>query len=211
MSTVWIIDDHAAFRKTLARILEGAALSVETRQFASCEDALNVSEEETAPTLLLLDIQLRGMSGLEGIPLFKMRWPGASIVVLTVFEDDDKLFNAICAGANGYLLKTQAANEISAAAQTALSGGVPMTPRIAHRVLEMFARLAPKKKTDYGLSPREIEVLECVVEGLLKKQIAERLQLSAHTVDAYLRRVYEKLHVNSRSSAISKALKENLI
>lgn len=211
MNKVWIIDDHAAFRKTLAQILTGAELPLETKQFASCEEALKVPNSEIVPNLLLLDIQLRGMSGLEGIPLFKSRWPGTTIVVLTVFEDDDKLFNAICAGANGYILKTQAAHEISAAVHTALSGGVPMTPRLAHRVLEMFARLAPKKKTDYGLSPREIEVLQCVVEGLLKKQIAERLQLSAHTVDAYLRRVYEKLHVNSRSSAISKALKENLI
>ena len=211
MNTVWIIDDHSAFRKTLARILGGMEVAVKTRQFVSCEEALEVMAVETPPHLLLLDIQLRGMSGLEGIPLFKAKAANTSIVVLTVFEDDDKLFRAICAGANGYLLKTQGANEILGAVEAALHGGAPMTPRIARRVLEMFARFAPKKNSDYGLSPREIEVLQCVVEGLLKKQIAERLQLSAHTVDAYLRRVYEKLHVNSRSGAISKALRENLI
>jgi DNA-binding NarL/FixJ family response regulator len=211
MNTIWIIDDHGAFRRTLARILAGMELPVQTRQFASCEDALKVMSDEGAPELLLLDIQLRGMSGLDGIPLFRQHGPKTAIVVLTVFEDDDKLFRAICAGANGYLLKTQAAQELSSAVESALHGGAPMTPRIARRVLEMFAQFAPKTNSDYGLSPREIEVLQCVVEGLLKKEIAERMRLSAHTVDAYLRRIYEKLHVNSRSGAISKALKERLL
>lgn len=211
MKHVWIIDDHGAFRKTLAQILKGTGPALEIRQFGSCEQALQGMAEGEAPELLLLDIQLRGMSGLDGIPLFKQRSPQTCVVVLTVFEDDEKLFKAICAGANGYVLKTQSALEISSAVETALEGGSPMTPRIARRVLDMFARFAPKKNPDYGLSTREIEVLQFVVEGLLKKEIAARLQLSVHTVDAYLRRIYEKLHVNSRSGAISKALKENLI
>lgn len=211
MKHVWIIDDHGAFRKTLAQILKGIVPALEIRQFGSCEQALQGMAEGEAPQLLLLDIQLRGMSGLDGIPLFKQRSPQTCVVVLTVFEDDEKLFKAICAGANGYVLKTQSALEISSAVETALEGGSPMTPRIARRVLDMFARFAPKKNPDYGLSAREIEVLQFVVEGLLKKEIAARLQLSVHTVDAYLRRIYEKLHVNSRSGAISKALKENLI
>jgi hypothetical protein len=151
------------------------------------------------------------MSGLAGIPLFKARSAAISIVVLTVFEDDDKLFKAICTGANGYLLKTQSAGELLQCVRSALDGGAPMSPKIARRVLEMFATLAPKKQADYGLSAREVEVLQCVVDGLLKKQIAERLQLSAHTIDWYLRRIYEKLHVNSRSSAVSKAIRENLL
>lgn len=211
MNTVWIVDDHGVFRKTLAQILAGMELLLETRQFASCEEALAAMGDETPPKLLLLDIQLRGMSGLDGIPLFRAKSPSSIIVILTVFEDDDKLFKAICAGANGYLLKTQTAGEIAAAVDSALNGGAPMTPRIARRVLEMFARFAPRKHSDYGLSPREIEVLQCVVDGLLKKEIAEYMRLSAHTVDAYLRRIYEKLHVNSRSGAISKALKEKIL
>jgi len=211
MKRIWIIDDHSAFRKTLAQILKSAVPALEVRQFGSCELALEAMKEEPAPQLLLLDIQLRGMSGLDGISLFKDRNSQTCVVVLTVFEDDEKLFQAICAGANGYVLKTQSALEISSAVKTALDGGAPMTPRIARRVLDMFAQFAPKKNPDYGLSARETEVLQCVVEGLLKKEIAARLQLSVHTVDAYLRRIYEKLHVNSRSGAISKALKENLI
>jgi len=211
MSAVWIVDDHSAFRKTLARLLEGSEVPIETRLFASCEEALLALGSEAPPALIFLDIGLRGMSGIDGIPLFKKRCVGTSIVVLTVFEDDDKLFRAICSGANGYLLKTQAAHEILQSVGSALSGGAPMTPRIARRVLEMFANLAPKKQADYGLSVREAEVLQCIVDGLLKKQIAERLELSGHTVDSYLRRVYEKLHVNSRSSAVSKAIKENIV
>jgi DNA-binding NarL/FixJ family response regulator len=158
MKSVWIIDDHSAFRKTLARILKGIEPSLEVRQFASCEVALQAMLVEAAPQLLLLDIQLRGMSGIDGIPLFKDRNPQTSVVVLTVFEDDEKLFRAICAGANGYVLKTQSALEISSAVTTALDGGAPMTPRIARRVLDMFAQLAPEKNPDDGLSALEIEV-----------------------------------------------------
>jgi DNA-binding NarL/FixJ family response regulator len=211
MSTVWIVDDHRAFRSALARLLGGSKLPVETRLFASCEEALSALVPGAEPALVLLDIGLRGMSGLAGIPLFKARSAATSVVVLTVFEDDDKLFSAICSGANGYLLKTQSAEELLQCVQSALEGGAPMSPKIARRVLEMFANLAPKKQADYGLSTREAEVLQCIVDGLLKKQIAERLQLSAHTVDSYLRRIYEKLHVNSRSGAVSKAIKENIL
>jgi DNA-binding NarL/FixJ family response regulator len=211
MSTVWIVDDHRAFRKTLAHLLEGGGVPLATRAFASCEEALAALVPGAEPALVLLDIGLRGMSGLAGIPLFKARSPSIAIVVLTVFEDDDKLFRAICAGANGYLLKTQSAEELLRCVQSAIEGGAPMSPKIARRVLEMFASLAPKKQADYALSAREAEVLQCVVDGLLNKQIAERLNLSVHTVDSYLRRIYEKLHVNSRSGAVSKAIRENIL
>jgi DNA-binding NarL/FixJ family response regulator len=167
-------------------------------------------EEEVRPQLLLLDIGLKGMSGLDGIPLFRERLQALCIVVLTVFEDDDKLFRAICAGADGYLLKTQSGSEIMQSVGDALAGGSPINPRIARRVLAMFSKMAPRK-SDYGLSPRERQVLELVVEGLLKKEIAQRLELSVHTVDGNLRRIYEKLHVNSRSGAVRKALREGLV
>jgi DNA-binding NarL/FixJ family response regulator len=211
MKTIWIVDDHRAFRNTLALLLEASAVPVRTRLFASCEEALPALAPGQEPALVLLDIALRGMSGLEGIPLFRKQSPATSIVVLTVFEDDDKLFQAICAGANGYLLKTQSGEELLQCVQSALEGGAPMSPKIARRVLEMFALMAPKKQADYALSAREAEVLQCVVDGLLNKQIAERLGLSAHTVDSYLRRIYEKLHVNSRSGAVSKAIRENIL
>jgi DNA-binding NarL/FixJ family response regulator len=160
--------------------------------------------------LILLDVGLPGMSGLEGIRLFKVRAPNSLIVILTVFEDDDKVFRAICAGAAGYLLKTSSVADITQAVRDALAGGSPMNPRIARRVLEMFSKLAPKQ-SDYGLSEREKEILQLMTTGLIKKEIADQLTLSIHTVDTYLRRIYEKLEVNTRTGAVAKALKEGLV
>jgi DNA-binding NarL/FixJ family response regulator len=177
--------------------------------FASCEEALEELARGHFPQLLLLDIGLQGMSGLDGIPLIRQKAPEVCIVVLTVFEDDEKLFRAICAGANGYLLKSQSCQEIVQSARDALEGGAPMSPRIARRVLGMFAKLAPRR-SDYGLSERERAVLELLVEGLLKKEIAQKMSLSIHTVDSHVRRIYEKLHVNSRSGAVRKAVREGL-
>ena len=210
MSAVWIIDDHNSMRSSLLRLLASAQEVTSVEAFASCEDALAKLAGGPDPQLLLLDIGLQGMNGLDGIPLIREKAPEVCIVVLTVFEDDEKLFRAICAGANGYLLKSQSGGEIIQSVRDALAGGSPMSPRIARRVLEMFAKLAPRK-TDYGLSERERAVLELVVEGLLKKEIAQKMELSIHTVDSHLRRIYEKLHVNSRSGAVRKAVREGLV
>ena len=145
-----------------------------------------------------------------GIRLIKERAPKALVVILTVFEDDGKVFQAICAGAAGYLLKTSSGTDITQAVRDALAGGSPMNPRIARRVLDMFSKLAPKQN-DYGLSEREKEILLLMTTGLIKKEIADKLTLSVHTVDTYLRRIYEKLAVNTRTGAVAKALKEGLV
>ena len=210
MKSIWIIEDHAAFRRTLVRILNAEDGLQCPRDFDSCEKALAALARDDAPDLILLDVGLPGMSGLEGIRLIKERSPKALVVILTVFEDDDKVFSAICAGAAGYLLKTSSATEITQAVRDALNGGSPMTSRIARRVLDMFSKLAPKQ-SDYGLSDREKEILQLMVTGLIKKEIADRLTLSIHTVDTYLRRIYEKLEVNTRTGAVAKALKEGLV
>lgn len=210
MKSIWIIEDHAAFRRTLVRVLNAEDGLQCTRDFDSCEKALAALARDDAPDLILLDVGLPGMSGLEGIRLIKQRSPKTLVVVLTVFEDDDKVFSAICAGAVGYHLKTSSADEITQAVRDALDGGSPMTLRIARRVLDMFSKLAPKQG-DYGLSDREKEILQLMVTGLIKKEIADRLTLSIHTVDTYLRRIYEKLEVNTRTGAVAKALKEGLV
>ena len=210
MSTLWIIEDHAAFRRTLVRVLNAEDSLQCTRDFDSCEKALAALVKPGLPDLILLDVGLPGMSGIQGIRLIKERSPQTLIVILTVFEDDDKVFQAICAGAAGYLLKTSSAADITQAVREALAGGSPMNPRIARRVLEMFSKLAPKQG-DYGLSDREKEILQLMVTGLIKKEIADRLTLSVHTVDTYLRRIYEKLAVNTRTGAVAKALKEGLV
>jgi DNA-binding NarL/FixJ family response regulator len=210
MKSIWIIEDHSAFRRTLVRVVNAEDGLQCTRDFHSCEKALAAMVHDHAPDLILLDVGLPGMSGLDGIRLIKERSPNALVVILTVFEDDDKVFSAICAGAAGYLLKTSSVTEITQAVRDALAGGSPMTSRIARRVLDMFSKLAPKQ-TDYGLSDREKEILQLMTTGLIKKEIADRLTLSVHTVDTYLRRIYEKLEVNTRTGAVAKALKEGLV
>jgi DNA-binding NarL/FixJ family response regulator len=209
---IWVVEDHAPFRRTLGKVLNAEQDMHCSREFDSCELALHALDKEKAhvPDVILLDVGLPGMSGLEGIRHFRERLPKVQVIILTVFEDDEKIFQAICAGASGYLLKTAGANAIVQAIHDALSGGSPMNPRIARRVLEMFSKLAPKK-SDYGLSEREQEILQHMVKGLIKKEIAGRLQLSVHTVDTYLRRIYEKLAVNTRTGAVAKALKEGLV
>ncbi|MCX6851554.1 MAG: response regulator transcription factor [Verrucomicrobia bacterium] len=210
MNTLWIVEDHAAFRRTLVRVLNTETDLKCTRDFDSCEKLLAALARPDVPDLILLDVGLPGMSGLEGIRLIKERAPKALVVILTVFEDDDKVFQAICAGAAGYLLKTSSGFDITQAVRDALAGGSPMNPRIARRVLEMFSKFAPKQN-DYGLSEREKEILQLMTTGLIKKEIADRLTLSVHTVDTYLRRIYEKLAVNTRTGAVAKALKEGLV
>jgi DNA-binding NarL/FixJ family response regulator len=210
MNTLWIVEDHAAFRRTLVRVLNVETDLKCTRDFDSCEKLLAALVKPDVPDLILLDVGLPGMSGIDGIRLIKERAPKALVVILTVFEDDDKVFQAICAGAAGYLLKTSSGADITQAVRDALAGGSPMNPRIARRVLEMFSKLAPKQN-DYGLSEREKEILQLMTTGLIKKEIADKLTLSVHTVDTYLRRIYEKLAVNTRTGAVAKALKEGLV
>ena len=210
MNTLWIVEDHAAFRRTIVRVLNAEADLQCSRDFDSCEKLLAALSGADAPDLILLDVGLPGMSGIEGIRLIKECSPKALVVILTVFEDDDKVFQAICAGAAGYLLKTSSGADITQAVRDALAGGSPMNPRIARRVLDMFSKLAPKQN-DYGLSEREKEILQLMTTGLIKKEIAGRLTLSVHTVDTYLRRIYEKLAVNTRTGAVAKALKEGLV
>lgn len=209
-AVIWITDDHAPFRRTLAKVLNSANGLQCAAQFDSGETLLQALDGATSPDLILLDVGLPGMSGLDAMRLIKERAPKTLIIVLTVFEDDEKIFQAVCAGAAGYLLKTSTAAEIIQAVRDALKGGSPMNPRIARRVLEMFSKLAPKH-SDYGLSDREKEILQLMVSGLIKKEIADRLTLSIHTVDTYLRRIYEKLEVNTRTGAVAKALKEGLV
>ncbi len=207
---IWITEDHAPFRRTIARVLgaeEGLACSA---QFDSSEALLKALDGPVKPDLVLLDVGLPGMSGLEALRLIRQRAPKTLVVILTVFEDDDKIFQAVCAGAAGYLLKTSTAGEIVQGVRDAMGGGSPMNPRIARRVLEMFSKMAPKQ-SDYGLSEREKEILQFMTTGLIKKEIADKTGLSIHTVDTYLRRIYEKLEVNTRTGAVAMALKEGLV
>ena len=207
---VWVVEDNDGFRKELARLLDTSELFRCEHSFGSCEPALDLLRAGSLPDLILMDIGLPGVSGIEGIRRAKEISPSVKIVMLTVFEDTDNIMQAIAAGASGYLHKSAPIHTAIDSLKSILAGGAPMTPQIARKMLEVFAeRTAPT--ADYSLTPRESEILKLLVDGLTKKEIAEKLFLSFHTIDNHLRNIYTKLRVQSRSSAVTKALKERLL
>ncbi|MEI6712617.1 MAG: response regulator transcription factor [Verrucomicrobiota bacterium] len=207
---VWLVEDHKNYAERLMKALnriEGLQCS---RRFSSCEDALAAIALKDIPDVILLDVELPGMSGIDALPVFRSQTPTTNTVILTVFEEDDKIFRAICAGATGYILKTSSAQAIGDAVRTAHSGGSPINPHIAKRVLAMLSK-PPSQKSDYGLTPRETQILQLLVDGSTIKGAAAQLGIGYYTADEYIRKVYEKLHVHSRGGAIAKALNENLL
>ncbi|MEM6646329.1 MAG: response regulator transcription factor [Bacteroidota bacterium] len=207
---VWLIEDHALFRETIQALLNDQPAYTCPATFGSCEAALVALTEGALPDVILCDIGLPGMSGIEGVQHIKQHAPAVPVIMLTVHQDNERIFQAICAGASGYLLKTASPEAIVQALDQVGEGGAAMDAQIARRVLSMFTQLAVPKQ-DYGLSDREREILEHLVGGHTNKQIAARLFLSPHTVDRHLRNIYAKLHVHNRSGAISKALREHLV
>ncbi len=207
---LWIIEDHKTYGERLVRALNRLDGISCTQRFTACEDAFAALATEPAPQVLLLDVGLPGMNGIEGIARLRQLAPNTAIVILTVFEEDDKIFRAICAGAAGYLLKTSNTEDIAAAIRSAATGGSPINPHIARRVLEMFSKANIPHK-DYGLTPRELDILKLLVSGSTIKDAAAQLGIGYYTADEYIRSVYVKLQVRSRGSAIAKAVKEGLV
>ncbi len=207
---VWLVEDHKTYGERLARALNRIEDVRCEHRFTACEDALAALAKSEAPHVLLLDVGLPGISGIDGLAFLRQQAPKTAPVILTVFEDDDKIFRAICAGAAGYLLKTSSIEEIAGAIRTAAAGGSPINPTIARRVLEMFSKANPPAR-DYGLTPREREILQVLVEGKTIKEAAVALKISYYTADEYIRSVYEKLQVRSRSSAVAKAVSEGIV
>lgn len=213
LPVIWIVEDNAVYRGAVARALDATKGLRCEQQFANGRalmEALKKTSVEALPAVLLLDVGLPDGNGLDLIPLIRDLAPRCRVLILTVFEDAEKITQAICNGAQGYLLKNDPIQELINGIHQAVEGGVPMTPRIAHRVLQLFSKFAPKH-SDYGLSQREQDTLELMVQGFIRKEIADRLGLSLHTVDTYLRGVYRKLEVNTRTGAVAKALKEGLV
>jgi DNA-binding NarL/FixJ family response regulator len=206
---VWMIEDNHAFRNTVSRLLNQTEDIRCTQVFPACEDAIALLQAGAPADVLLLDVELPGMNGIDGLRKIKAVSPATRVIMLTVFENHERVFRAICAGASGYLLKTSPFDRIVESVHQVMAGGSPMSPRVATSVLDMFTRMAGPK-TDFGLSEREREVLELMKEGLTKKEIAGQLSLSFHTVDDYLRNIYAKLHVHSQAGAVAKAMKHEL-
>lgn len=207
---IWVVEDNLRYRKSLAGLINSTPGMHCAHSFVSCEEAIDILRTDITPEVILLDIGLPGISGIQGIEKFKELSPTTLIVILTIYDDNDKVFDALCAGASGYLLKDSSPEKIIDAIKEVLAGGAPMNMKIAHKVLELFAQFK-KKKSDYGLTEREKEILQHIVSGLTKQQIADKLFLSFHTVNTHLKNIYLKLHVNTISGAVTKVYKENIL
>ena len=195
-------------REGLAALIGGTAGFACTGQFRSVEDAL---ENAAAPDVILLDIHLGGMTGSQGVPLLARKFPQVKIVMLTVFDGTEEVFESICNGACGYLLKRTPPAKLIEAIAEARSGGAPMTPQIASKVVQLFREFAPPPKAECELTPREQEVLALLAEGFSYQRIGAKLGISANTVRNYIRTIYDKLHVHTRSEAVSKGLRRRMI
>ena len=208
--SIWLIEDNHTFRNTVARVLSSVRGMECSQRFSNAEDALDALKGGAVPDVILLDVELPGQNGIEALKTIKSVAPSTRVVMLTAFDDQDKIFRAICAGASGYLLKTAPVERIVEAIHEALRGGAPFTPQVAQKVLKMFSTLAAPNHDNYDLTPREKRILELMTKGFIKKEIADQLDLSYHTVDTHLRNIYTKLHVHSRTGAVAKALQERL-
>lgn len=207
---VWIVEDSPDYRDTVRELVSSADGLRAGNAFGSGEELFEYLNNHFAPDLILVDIGLPGMSGIDIVERVRRIAPAVQMVMLTIHEDNDRIFEAICAGACGYLLKTAEPDAIIASIREALSGGAPMTPQIARRVLNLFTQVrAPQ--WDYELTERELDVLRELVEGKTKREMGKSLYVSEHTVDSHLRNIYQKLHVHSRTEAVVKALTENLV
>ena len=208
--SVWIVEDNEQFRKHLRRMLNSSGAFVCENDFRTCEPMLELIRESSPPDLVLMDIGLPAMNGIDGIRHTKALAPTTEVVVLTVFDDSANVVHAIAAGATGYLHKSSSMETIVESLKSILVGGAPINPHIARKVLELFAATSAPKE-DYGLTKREKEILSLLVEDIPLKQVADRLSVSIHTVNMHLRNTYGKLQVQSRSGAVAKALKEHLL
>jgi len=207
---VWVVEDNDYLRETIVELVDQQAGMHCALAARSGEEALAALEQDAIPHAVLMDLGLPGISGIESIRQIQSHSPTTQIIVLTVHEDDDNVFEALCAGACGYLLKPASGERIVEAIHQARSGGAPMSAFIARRVLRLF-RNHVRPRADYGLTDREREILQLLIEDYTQKAIAAALFISPHTVDTHLRNIYAKLQVHSRSGAIVKALRERLL
>jgi len=204
--TVSIVEDNDQLRGTLARVISRAEDFQCVGQYPSAEAALEQLPKEK-PNVVLMDINLPGMNGVECVRRLKPLVPDTQMVMLTVYEDTDNIFNALAAGASGYLLKRTTSAELLAAIRDVLKGGSPMTTHIARKVVQSFQKAGASPQSTENLSEREQQVLDCLSQGFLYKEIADKLGISYETVHTYIRRIYEKLQVRTRTEAVAKFLR----
>jgi DNA-binding NarL/FixJ family response regulator len=207
---VAIIEDRREIRDGLAMIINGTPGFRCSGSYRSMEEAL-VEIGRDLPHVVLNDIGLPGMSGIEGIRVLKERWPNLLVLMLTVYDDDDRIFEALCAGASGYLLKKTPPARLLDSLREAVAGGAPMSPEVARRVISLFREFRPPDSAQYELTPHEIRLLRLFVEGHNYKTAAAELGVTVNTISFHLRSIYEKLQVHSKSEAVAKAMRSRLV
>ncbi len=211
MIRITIFEDNDPLRQLLTTVFDNSNEFTLTGAYTDATDIINDLKHDK-PAMILMDIDMPGTNGLQALKQVKQYDPSIKVVMHTVFEDNDKIFEAICSGADGYLLKSATEQELVQSLLQVQAGGAMMTPSVARKVLTLFARFAPQRNgEEYHLTTREKEVLRLLIKGYSYKMIAAELNLAVETVRTYIKRMYEKLQVHSMSAAVAKALKEGLV
>jgi DNA-binding NarL/FixJ family response regulator len=205
-----VIEDVEEIREGLAMLINFTNGFRCTGSFRSVEEAL-AGLKNDVPDVLLSDIGLPGMSGIEGIRLIKERFPNMQILMLTVYDDDDRIFDALCAGASGYLLKRTPPAKLLDNIREAMSGGAPVSPEVAARVIKFFRESHSSDRVDYDLTPHETRILKLLTDGYNYTTAAENLGVSYNTIKFHVRNIFDKLQVHSKSEAVLKAMRDRLV
>ena len=209
---VLLFEDNKHYRESLFYIINGTPGYECVAAFPDCND-LMFRIKQNRPDVVLMDIEMPGITGIEAVKKIKAEYPDMQVLMQTVFNDDDHIFDAICAGASGYILKTTSPSEMLDAIKDVHHGGSPMSSGVARRVLNKFQKIVPKKedKTDYQLTPREKEILALLVEGKSYKMIGADLGIGFETVRTHMKNIYSKLHVESLTEMVAKAVRERMV
>jgi DNA-binding NarL/FixJ family response regulator len=207
---VAIIEDQRDIRECLTFLINGTDGYSCTGSYRTMEEALDKIGHQL-PDVVLSDIGLPGIDGIEGARILKERYPNLLLLMLTVYDDDERIFDAMCAGATGYLLKKTPPARLIESLREAVQGGAPMSPEVARRVIALFREIRPPERADYELTPHETRLLKLFVEGHNYKTAAAELGVSVNTVNFHVRSIYEKLQVHTRSEAVAKALLNRLV
>jgi len=209
---VAIFEDNKLVRESFEAILNGTDGFSCTGSFSSANN-LRLDVDKSRPDIILMDIEMSGMNGIEATKAIKETYPDIKILIQTVFEDDEKIFAAVCAGASGYVLKSNGLTKLLESVSEVYNGGLPMSSSVASRVLKLFQQFAPPiaQSTDLFLSPREKEILSMMVDGKDFRTIAAKNFISYETVRTHVKKIYKKLHVASASEAVAKAIKQRLV
>jgi DNA-binding NarL/FixJ family response regulator len=207
---VSIVEDRREIREALTMLIGGTEGFRCAGAYRSMEEALDRIKSDM-PDVVLCDIGLPGMSGIEGIRILKDRYPEMTILMLSVYDDDERIVDALCAGAGGYLLKRTSPARLIESLKEAVQGGAPMSPEVARRVVALFRDIHPPERADYQLTPHETRLLKLLVEGHNYKTAAAELGVSFHTIHFHMRNIYDKLQVHSKSEAVAKALRNRIV